>query len=261
VSRLGGYNLAPEILFRWPRGMDILVPNRADHVAVRLWASARLEDMYGAPKKSGITGDPTQRRLVGQCRTGDVFFTSSLRERAQVITDRTTRHARFMVSIGDLDPPLLEDEVCYLAVQQVMLDGREVEVGPTGSTSPLLGFTLIAPPDSVYGMDAQNIHFQGIAPMGTGAKLGVPLSATTDFSGKNSPPPLLIALPHQCSGITLRTDVDGLGYSFDWGMPVVGVPAGSPLEITSSVKYLLLAALGAKVVPFAADTVSFLFNR
>jgi hypothetical protein len=48
---------------------------------------------------------------------------------------------------------------------------------------------------------------------------------------------------------------------FDWGMPVTAVPAGTPLEITSSVKYLLLASLGAKVAPFSADTVSFLFNR
>lgn len=261
MSRVGGYDLTPEIIFRWRSGIDILVPNRPDHVAVRLWAASRLEDMYGAPKKSGITGDPTQRRLVGQCRSGDVIFTASHRERAQVITDRTTRHARFVVALGDLDPPLLDDEVCYLAAQQVGLDGRPVEVGPLGSTTPLFGFILLVPPDSVYGMDAPNFHFQGIAPTGTGAKLGVPFSSTTDLSQRNSPPPLLLALPHQCSGIVLRTDVDGLCYSFDWGMPVVPVTAGTPLEVTSSVKYLLLASLGAKAATFSADTVSFLFNR
>lgn len=261
MSRIGGYNLAPEIAYRWHSGMDVLVQNRPDHVAVRLWAASRLEDLYGAPKKSGVTGDPTQRRLVGQCRAGDAFFTPSLRERERVLTDRTTRHARFTLALRDLDPPMLEDEVCYLAAQQVLPDGRAVEAGPTGSTTPLLGFILIVPPDSVYGQDAPNINFQGVAPMATGAKLGVPFSATTDFSQKNSPPPLLIALPHQCSGIVLRTDVDGLAYSFDWGMPVTAVTTGVPVEISSSVKYVLLASLGAKNAPFSVDTISFLYNR
>lgn len=60
MIELGGYDLAPEILNRTLTSTDLLVPNQDSHKAVKLWVAPRLEDMYGAPKKSGITGDPTQ---------------------------------------------------------------------------------------------------------------------------------------------------------------------------------------------------------
>lgn len=254
---LGGYTLTAQKLYRWSGGVDVIVSNRAtEHVAVQLWAASTLEDMYGAPKGSGITGDPKKRRLVGRCRSKDWWVSRSMQSRRSIVTDRTDWHARFTFSLADLDPPMLDDEVCYLAVQQVGLDGIPMEVGTGAAKGPLLGYTLVMPPVSFEGLLAPNIHLRGLAPTGTGAQAGIPFSATTDFSQLKTPMPLSIALTDQTL-VILRAFGEGLLYSFDWGMPTMPIDPGVPLNPSTSAKYVLVASSGAKPVEFAIDSGSF----
>lgn len=254
---LGGYTLTPQKLYRWGGGVEVIVPNRPqEHLAVQLWAAPTLEDLYGSPKGSGITGDPKKRRLVGRCRAGDWWVSRSLMSRRSIVTDRTDRHAKFTFSLADLDPPMMDDEVCYLAAQQIRLDGTPVEIGSGATALPLLGFGLVMPPPSYEGYVAPNLHLRGLAPTGTGAKAGVPFSSTTDFSQLTSPPPLMIALPDQCM-IALRVFAEGLLYSFDWGMPAIPIDPGNPFTPSVGVKYMLVASTGAKPVEFAIDPGSF----
>lgn len=255
---LAGYDLAPELLQRVPPYLDVLVRNRPDHTAVRLMVAPAVEDMYGNPTGSGISGVPANRRILPDLLPGRSTATKRMWPIAQIAAQEKTKDfARIMLSLEDLDPPIPAGEQVYLAVQQVRPTGPAV----TAATTPILGPILVVPSPRTLGEVRPSVLVQCLAPGNTKGKAGASPASVLDPSQAASPPPLVLAMWQQLHAVTLRNmGPDPLLFTFGWGDPYVELAAGSDVDVRTSIKYIFLAGSGSKSVKVAVQGWGFRFG-
>ena len=255
---LAGYDLAPELLQRLPPYLDILVRNRPDHVAVRLMVAQSVEDLYGNPAGSGISGAPTNRRVLPDMMPGRRTATRSTWHVAQFAAQEQTKDfSRILLGLEDLDPPIPSGEQVYLAVQQVRPTGPAL----TAATTPILGPILAVPSVRTLAEARPSLLVQCLAPGNTRGKAGASPASTLDLPQAAAPPPLVLAAWQQQQAVTIRNfGPDPLLYTFGWGDPYVEVSAGDHVELRTSVKYVILAGAGAKAVKVAVQGWGFHYH-
>lgn len=254
---LAGYDLGPELLQRGPNFLDVLVRNRPDHQAVRLLVAGVVEDMYGSPPSSGVSGVAANRRVLPDVYPGRGYATRNQMPRAQFAMQEQTRDfARYLFNPEELDPMIPAGEQLYLAVQQVRPSGPAVSAAGT----PILGPILVVPSPMALAQMRPAVLVECLAPGGTKGKAGSSPASSLDPSQATAAPPLVLASWQQLHGVILRNlGTDALLYSFAWGDPYVEVIAGGEVTITTSVKYIILAGAGSKAVKVAIQGLGFRF--
>lgn len=256
---LAGYDLVPELLQRAPRYLDILVRNRPDHSAVRLAVAASVEDLYGNATGSGVPGVPANRRWLPEMLPGRRTATSSAWPVANVLAQEPTqKYSRIFLGLQDLDPPILDGEQVYLAVQQVRSAGPAV----TAAATPILGPILVVPSPSTLSLVNPTVTIQCQAPGNTKGKAGSSPSSVLDPSQASAPPPLVLAFWLQQYGVTIRNlGPDPLLYAFGWGDPYVELGPNDVADVASTVKFVFLAGSGSKAVKVALVSSGFKYSE
>lgn len=199
MSHYGPYATSVGLLERAKNLADLQIMNRPQVHAYRLWGSKTLDDAYGAPDDSKVSGAGP----AAFCETpsGSTFRSPSIVQRKLGLREENRRGmTRFILDmddyVGDLSTGVSSDEeVLFVRVQESPLTTgvfNVVGAGLVNAGDPILGPIYVMPSAPFFTMNVRTIPLQGTAPANTGCLPGkVPLIG---LDGQ-TPNPMHIVLP------------------------------------------------------------------
>lgn len=250
MNSYGPFSTRVGILQRSPSFMDLVVRNRPDVAAYRLWGAPTINDAYGALVGSGLGG--TGGTAMMEANAGSIAQSPSAQAHWRV--EEVRRHTTsFQLDVEDFVAPAApppfgsDDDFLFVRVQERRTTAGWLQV-PAGAVNnanwPIKGPILVVPPATFFGMAGAAITMQGIAPAGTGSTVGNP--PVVDVTVQN-PLPMHIVTPRPLTSISVRNidPTEDLLISWGLGMPMTLVTAGNSFDIFGipGVTEIVLAAL------------------
>ena len=266
MSYIGPFATAAEIVERSTRLIDLKLPQDPRVPQYRLWGAQTLDDAYGAPTASGVTGTGPSQIL--EAMRGDNIRSAGLVKRGVGLVDESTRRmTRVKFDIEDFSSVPgsglpQDDEFLFLRVQEYNLAQQDygTVLGAIDHGDPVLGPITVIPNTMFWGMATASITVQGNAPTNTGCTFG---RLPVFHDDMQLPNPMHIVLPRRTTYLQLQ--VTGSTYllvSFGRGMPMsrVSKDEGLIYQVAAGIKEILVASadntgVGAATVPFAAHVV------
>lgn len=253
MNSYGPFSTRVGILQRSPNFIDLMVRNRPDVSAYRLWGAPTIDDAYGALVGSGLGG--TGGTAIIEANINTIAQSPSVQSRWRVEEVRRGTTS-FQIDIEDYVAPAVlpgpppfgpDDDFLFVRVQERRRTTGWLHV-PAGAVNnanwPIKGPILVVPPATFFGMAGAALSMQGTAPAGTGSTVGNP--PVVDETVQD-PLPMHLVSPRPITSISVRNidPTEDLLVSWGLGMPMTLVTAGNSFDIFGipGVTEIVLAAL------------------
>lgn len=283
MSTFGPLDHYPGILERVVNLIDLQVQmrDRPEVDAVVLWASHRIEHLYGDRTGAGLGGDNDQRMVLLSAANKPSttirrpIATSDSMLRRGLRYDEVTRGVvRFLFDLNDFNPIFdngagktvkvlpSDDQPLFVAIQQVRpslpVSGNgireNVVKGAVDTGDPILGPILVIPTAHQMKMAETSIVIASIAPVNSAAMGGAGEVPTPDLD-LQVVNPLHLVMPRPTTSFTIRnTDAaESLLVSHGLGAQIYEVPAGEFRTFFGAVKDICLQSATANACSFSLE--------
>jgi hypothetical protein len=250
MNSYGPFSARVGILQRAPDFLDLVVRNRPDVTAYRLWGAPTINDAYGALVGSGLGGTGGTALLDASVNTIAQSPSAQARYRVEECRRGSTS---FQLDIEDYVTPVVpppfgpDDDFLFVRVQERRRTAGWLQV-PAGAVNnpnwPIKGPILVVPSATFFGMAGAAITMQGMAPAGTGSPVGRP--PVVDETVQD-PLPMHLVTPRPITSVSVRNidPTEDLLISWGLGMPMTLVTAGDSFDIFGipGITEIVLAAL------------------
>lgn len=264
MSYVGPFATVAEIVERTTRLIDIKLPKDPRVPQYRLWGAHTLDDAYGAPTGSAVTGAGAVQIL--EVMRGEYIRTPGLVKRGAGLVEESFRNmTRVKFDIEEFSDPGLpqDDEFLFLRVQEYNLaqgDFGTVQ-GAIDTGNPILGPIKVIPSAAYFGNPTAAITIAGTAPTNTGCVFG---SIPVFHDDWQAPNPMQISLPLRTTAFQIQVfSATAILVSFGMGMPMTRITNTEAMYFqatAAAIKDIVLASSdnsggGAVPVPFAINAV------
>lgn len=252
MINLGGYTTFAGVLSRTQNYIEILIRNKPDVVSYNIWVSRVLEDLYLHPD-ANMPAAISGRKNIFNVKAGGTYLSKTLRKSRQIAPMVLRGQSRAVFTLSDFyeaesPQPLPNDqEVVFLAVQEVLRTGPREVLGVTNNGEPILGPILVIPPVNFFHTLDPVLTLSLNVPSTTNAIEGQTPSYLTDTSQQDYAPPLAVVFPRMSNAVYLYNThaSEPFYYSFDWGLPytISRTSVADEFSLTSTnVKQLIVGA-------------------
>lgn len=214
----------PGIVQRSPNFVDLQVHDRAEVAITRLWGSPTLNDAYGSPATSGLTG--SGGTIFAEAQKGTSFVSRTL-QRTQLVEESRRGMTRYYFNPDDFVVPVVppaslmppDDAILFARLQEYHYSfGGWLQV-PASATlnkgDPILGPIRVIPTAEFWAERTPALTLAGLAPASTLSVVGSPAPFDETLQ---VPPPMVITLPRPAKTVTISNkEVAGVDLLFAAG--------------------------------------------
>jgi len=242
------------IMHRSKNIIDLIIRDRPGVKAYRLWLSRSIDDVYGNPTGSNVSGDELSRHMIVEVKAGTVYISKKLSHLGGVWDTRNKGQTRVIFSYADFwtaaDPHKSipsDDDYGYLRIQPILnsTNAALTVVGAIDTGDPILGSVLVIPNTTFFSTQSPILALSGKAPCGQAfAANEVPQQKQNPDLQNGAP--LCIVFPRPTSTMVItNTGTKEMLYSLGWGQPMSVLASGYNVQVQAgTVKEVIVASSG-----------------
>ena len=255
---MGPYDHYAGVYPRRNEYIDLIIRDRPECKAYRVWVSKNITDLYGDPDASGVGGDESDRRMLFEVKKGTFYKSKTIKSKKLGGVEVFKGNTRALFWLQDFwtastpQPLPLGDSMCFLRIQEVRhTTGALTVQGGANDGDPIMGPILVIPPSHTFGMAEPVISVSSLAPV-TNAVEGSTPSSLLEFHQATSAPPLAIVFPLTTTNFEIEnSDVaESLYYAFDWGDPFKTLGYEDKISFGGANFKQIILASSSTAIPF-----------